>query len=74
MLQSLKNWKFKINQLVHGAQLAGEIRNDLTSEQITSVFWAAWEGSLLQMKMEGSIDTANETLYIMLDHLFKPQP
>ena len=72
MLESVSQWKDRITQLVQQAQNEGQIRNDLSAEQVTSVFWATWEGSLLKMKMEGSIDTAKETLHLMLDLLLKP--
>ncbi len=72
MLESVSQWKQRIVQLISAAQQQGQIRDDLSAEQLTSVFWATWEGSLLKMKMEGKIDTAKETLYLMLDQLFKP--
>jgi len=72
MLESVDHWKLRVNQLIKDAQLTGQVRDDLSAEQITSVFWAAWEGSLLKMKMEGSIESAKEVLYLMLDHLFVP--
>lgn len=72
MLESVAHSKQRVSRLVQQAQDNQQIRNDLTAEQITNVFWATWEGSLLKMKMEGSIDTAKETLYLMLDHLLKP--
>lgn len=73
MLESVNQSKRRISSLIQQAQDEREIRNDLTAEQITTVFWATWEGSLLKMKMEGSIASAKETLFIMLDHLLKPQ-
>lgn len=72
MLESVAHSKLRVSRLIQQAQDKQQIRDDLTAEQITNVFWATWEGSLLKMKMEGSIDTAKDTLYIMLDHLLKP--
>ncbi len=72
MLESVSLWKLRVNQLIADAQLKGQVRNDLSAEQITSVFWAAWEGSLLKMKMEGSVDSAKEVLSLMLEHLLLP--
>ena len=72
MLASVTFSKSRISDLIQQAQNSQQIRNDLTADQITNTFWATWEGSLLKMKMEGSIDSAKETLYIMLDHLLSP--
>lgn len=72
MLESVALSKQRVSRLIQLAQDKQQIRDDLTAEQITNVFWSTWEGSLLEMKMEGSIDTARETLYLMLDHLLKP--
>jgi len=72
MLESVDQWKLRVNQLIGDAQSTGQVRSDLSSEQITTVFWASWEGSLLKMKMEGSIDSAKEVLLLMLEHLLLP--
>ncbi|UZE96747.1 TetR/AcrR family transcriptional regulator [Alkalimarinus alittae] len=72
MLESVALSKERVSTLIQQAQDRREIRNDLTADQVTNIFWATWEGSLLKMKMEGSIDSAKDTLYIMLDHLLKP--
>lgn len=73
MLESVSKSKSRISQLVLQAQVSQQLRDDLSAEQITDIFWATWEGSLLKMKMEGSIDTAKEMLYVMLDTVLKPQ-
>lgn len=72
MLESMAKLKAKVCGLIRQAQTANQVRDDLSAEQITSVFWATWEGSLLQMKMESSIDAAKEILFLMLDNLLKP--
>jgi TetR/AcrR family transcriptional repressor of nem operon len=74
MLESIAKSKQKIGALIQKAQLEGQIRDDLSAAQITTVFWATWEGSLLQMKLEGSTDSATQILYLMLDGLLKPRP
>ncbi len=72
MLESVAKSKQVVGALMQQAQEAGQIRNDYTAEQVTAVFWATWEGSLLQMKLEGNTDSAKEILFLMLDGLLKP--
>ncbi|NQZ05670.1 MAG: TetR/AcrR family transcriptional regulator [Algicola sp.] len=72
MLESVVKSKHIVGALMQQAQDAGQIRNDFNAEQITAVFWATWEGSLLQMKLEGNTDSAKEILFLMLDGLLKP--
>jgi TetR/AcrR family transcriptional repressor of nem operon len=72
MLESVASSKIRIARLVQQAQVDGQIRDDISAAQLTDVFWATWEGSLLTMKMEGSIVSAKQVLYLMLDDLLKP--
>jgi hypothetical protein len=73
MLESVANSKLRLSQLLAQAQLAGQIRDDISAMQITDIFWATWEGSLLKMKMQGSTESAKQILYLMLDDLLKPR-
>ena len=72
MLDAVRKSKSRVSSLIAQAQQAGQVRDDLTAEQLTTVFWAAWEGSLLGMKMEGCTESAKDTLFLMLDGLLKP--
>ena len=72
MLEAIAHSKSRIAMLVQQAQANGQLRNDLSAEQITAVFWATWEGSLLEMKLVGNIGTAKQVLFLMLDNLLKP--
>jgi TetR/AcrR family transcriptional repressor of nem operon len=74
MLESVAKSKSRMCELFSQAQLHGQIRDDFSAEQITDLFWVSWEGSLLQMKLQGNIDSAKTLLFLMLDGLLKPQP
>jgi len=74
MLRSVDKWKSRFAKLLEKGQQQGQIREDLTAIQIADIFWSAWEGSLIRMKMEANIAPAQQLLNIMLDHLLKPVP
>jgi TetR/AcrR family transcriptional repressor of nem operon len=72
MLSAYQQWRSRLVQLFQAAQAAGEVRNDLSADDMASLFWAAWEGSLLRMKMEGRTDPAEQMLNLLLDKVLKP--
>ena len=72
MQKAVTEWRKRFAGLIEKAQQQGQIRSDLTADQISDVFWSAWEGSLIRMKMEGRIEPVQQALDLMLNHLLKP--
>lgn len=67
-----QNWvAFFVDRIQQG-QLVGEFRNDVTAEELGSVYWAAWEGALIKMKMQNSVESAKKTMNLMLNVLMTP--
>jgi len=64
-------WQAVFSLVLSEAQQAGEVREDLNSAQLSSVYWSTWEGALMKMKVSGNADEAAETMEIMLTILFK---
>jgi len=64
-------WQDVFSQVLIEAQQSGEVRKDLTSTQLSSVYWSTWEGALMKMKVTGDSDEAAQTMEIMLTILFK---
>lgn len=70
MNKAFDGWKDRFVRLIDSAQKKGLVRDDLTAECLSNIFWDTWEGSLLHMKIEEDIDL-RETVDVMLDVLFK---
>lgn len=53
-------------------QAAGEFRQDVSAKELASVYWAAWEGALIKMKMHNRVQPAKDTMHLMLNVLMAP--
>ena len=54
------------------AQQQGRIRKDLPAEDLANFLFNAWEGSLLRMKIEGSVEPLRKCISFALDKFFRP--
>lgn len=73
MISALDQWKRRFVVQVERGQGRGEIRNDLPAREIAEMFWDAWEGSILRMKVEKSAEPLRRTLRLMLGELVRPR-
>ncbi len=67
-----QEWQALYIELFSLAQQAGEVRMDMSAQQLTRVYWSTWEGSLLEMKVSKNTQEAADTLESVLGVLFKP--
>ena len=55
------------------AQEQGTVRADLSSTELADFLFNAWEGSLLRMKVEGSVEPVRQCVAFALDDFFRPR-
>lgn len=48
---------FLMERLIVGQQ-SGELRDDISAEQLANVYWSTWQGSLIKLHMNKNYDTA----------------
>lgn len=72
MTEILTEWQESLAFFIARAQQAGQIRSDVDSHQLASLFWDAWQGAVLRMKMQQSADPVKELVTLMLDSILKP--
>ncbi|MCP4117220.1 MAG: TetR family transcriptional regulator [Desulfobacteraceae bacterium] len=72
MQQSFEAWKNRIVPLIKAGQEGGQIRDDLSAESLTDMFWSTWQGGLLRMKIYGDAEHLRDLLHVILDVLFVP--
>ena len=65
-------WRERLAGLVTAAQASGDIRSDVDATALSALTWAAWEGGLLRMKVERSVQPLRESVNLIFDHLFRP--
>ena len=71
---SLQAWRERLASLLERAQAEGSVRRDLPAHALSLLFWDAWEGALLRMKIERHTGPLSETVALLLDVLLAPQP
>ena len=54
------------------AQQQGAVRTDLPAEDLADFLFNAWEGSLLRMKVGGSVEPLRKCISLALDEFFRP--
>jgi len=55
-------------------QKAGKVRADLPAQRQAELFWDAWQGCLLRMKIENSTKPLKDTLETLFASLLTPAP
>jgi TetR/AcrR family transcriptional repressor of nem operon len=66
-----QQWHGFFTSVFAQGQLAGEIRADMTASDIASIYWATWEGALINMKISADIKPAEKIMDLMLTTLLK---
>jgi TetR/AcrR family transcriptional repressor of nem operon len=63
--------KILAERLLLGQQL-GKIRNDLPAQLLADLVWDCWQGSLLRMKIENSVDPITHDLDLLFQYFLIP--
>jgi len=71
LMKAMEEWQKVFTGLFEQAQLKGELRSDVAAQQLSSVYWSTWEGTLLKMKVSGDAQAAIDTMAMMLTTFFK---
>lgn len=72
MQRSYHSWRQRFTPLIEKGQLEGLLRTDLNAEELTEVFWSAWEGSILRMKVTGDVGVLESNLENIFKLISKP--
>ena len=54
------------------AQQQQSVRSDLPAEQLATLFWSAWQGAMLRMKLTRDTTPLRQVVTLLFDQLFKP--
>jgi TetR/AcrR family transcriptional repressor of nem operon len=68
----MSGWRERLAALITLAQQAHEVRTDIDAQTLALIFWDAWEGAVLRMKVEQSIAPLEHVITLMLDKLLAP--
>ena len=66
---SMDAWRLRLAELIVRAQQEGSVRQDVDASVLSALFWDAWEGALLRMKIAQSTEPLRQTTDLLIDHL-----
>lgn len=70
---SVKAYKELLNQYIKLGQSEGSIRKDVDSNKLAELVWDCWQGSLLRMKIEHSIEPVIDDLELVFQLILSPE-
>ena len=56
-------------EYIRKAQLLGQARNDADADELACLFWDAWQGSILRMKIENNIEPVKQCVSLLFDRI-----
>ena len=69
--RTVNEWRVGCADYLRHGQEYGSVRRDLSADAMADVFWNAWEGSLLRMKLDDSVEPLKACVHSMFDLFFK---
>jgi len=69
--RSMKQWLSFFSGVFEQGQQQGLIRDDMSPSDMAAVYWAAWEGSLIKMKMSADTQPVKRIMELMIETLLK---
>jgi len=67
-----KRYRDGIAEVLRQAQEAGQLRRDISADELAALLVDAWEGAVIRMKIERSLLPLQSCLARLLDGFFKP--
>jgi len=64
-------WRQRMAELIAQGQREGSLRDDVDAAALSALFWDAWEGALLRMKIARSVAPLEDTTELLLNHLLR---
>lgn len=68
MAESMQMMQQRFAQVLQTAQKQGTVRNDITAEELAGILFNAYEGALLRMQIEKSVEPLRQFKQLMLDN------
>jgi TetR/AcrR family transcriptional repressor of nem operon len=69
--RSIRQWLSFFSDVFDRAQKQGFMRNDISPSDMAAVYWAAWEGALIKMKMSANTQPVKRIMELMIETLLK---
>lgn len=70
--QSVGEYKTILAQRIQMGQQLGKVRSDLPAQGLADLIWDCWQGSLLRMKIEKTVEPVSNDLELLFHHMLLP--
>ncbi|MBW3096235.1 TetR family transcriptional regulator C-terminal domain-containing protein [Pseudohoeflea coraliihabitans] len=74
ILAVLSSWAERLSECLEEARQSGEIDKDMDVDIVAKFFWSAWEGTILQAKLENSTEPLERFRTVMFRYVFLAKP
>jgi len=71
MRRSIKTLNALLADLIHDAQTQNLIASTADPKRLATLMWTAWEGSLIEMKVEGNTDNLTDIIDFMFSDILQ---
>ena len=71
--EGLRGMEERFTQIIRLAQEQGTVRTDLSAEKLGAFLLNYYEGALLRMKIEGTVEPIRRVRTLILDDFFRPR-
>ena len=68
---AMKQWLIFFTAIFEQAQIQQLVRDDISPTDMAAVYWAAWEGALIKMKMSADTQPVKKIMELMIETLLK---
>ena len=68
---AMKQWLTFFSRIFEQAQHQQLVRDDISPNDMAAVYWAAWEGALIKMKMSADTKPVKKIMEMMIETLLK---
>ena len=70
---AFRQWRDRVAEVLRQSQRLGLARGDLDAGDLADLLTEAWEGAVIRMKIERSLDPLRRVLARLLDDYFRPK-
>jgi len=71
--QAVNEYKTILAQRLLVGQQLGKVRQDVAAQSLADLVWDCWQGSLLRMKIEKSVEPVSHDLELLFQHVLLPK-
>jgi TetR/AcrR family transcriptional repressor of nem operon len=72
LARAFRDWRNGVTEALHQGQELALVRSDIDAGALADLLTESWEGAVIRMKIERSLDPLRRVLERLLDDYFRP--